>query len=154
MGKTTIGEIYLTGLALKTKTINAHGQSGIDCKNLWHEFDNGNYTSLITGKLSEDIYGVYYDYEGDSTQPFFYFIGCSVKKGTAPPAGLKSLTIPAGVYEKITATGKMPDCVIKVWRDIWSANYPRTYQTDFEIYDERSKDWNNAAVDVYISVTE
>ena len=154
MGKITIGEIYLTGLALKEKTINAHGQSGIDCKNLWHEFDNGNYASAITDKLSDDIYGVYYDYEGDSTQPFSYFIGCRIKKGAAVPTGLTSLAIPAGTYEKITATGKMPDCVIKTWRDIWSANYERTYQTDFEVYDDRSKDWSKAEVDVYISVKD
>ena len=147
-------DIHLIGLSLKTKTTNAHGQSSIDCKNLWHTFDEGKYAANIKGKLSDDIYGVYYQYDGDSTKPFSYFIGCKVKKDSAPFGELVDLTIPAGSYEMISATGKMPDCVIKAWKDIWAASYARTYQFDFEVYDERSKDWSNAEVDVYISVEE
>lgn len=154
MSKVTVEEIYLIGLSLKTKTSNAHGQSGIDCKNLWHQFEDGNYAATVHDRTGDEIYGVYHQYEGDSSKPFFYFIGCRVKKGTAAPAGLESLTIPAGLYEKLVVTGKMPDCVTKAWKEVWNANYQRTYQTDFEVYDERSKDWNNAEVDVYVSVKE
>jgi predicted transcriptional regulator YdeE len=154
MGKETMKEINLIGLALKTKTTNAHGQSSIDCKELWHKFENGKHATSISNKLSGEIYGVYYNYDGDSTKPFSYFIGCKVKKGTATPEGLDSLTIAAGQYEKITVTGKMPDIVINAWKEIWKADYARTYQTDFEIYDERTKDWGNAEVDVYLSVEE
>ena len=152
MSKTSINEIHLIGLSLKTKTINTNGQSSIDCKNLWHQFEDGKYASAITNKLSDEIYGVYYQYEGDSTKPFSYFVGCKVKKDTPVPQGLTHLIIPAGQYEKISAKGKMPDCVIKAWKDIWAADFNRTYQVDFEVYDERSKDWNDAEVDVYISV--
>ncbi len=152
MSKTVIKEIHLIGLSLKTKTINAHGQSSIDCKNLWHDFENGNYATIIPNKLSDEIYGVYYQYEGDSTKPFSYFVGYKVEKDSTIPNDLNSLTIPAGTYEKITVNGKMPDCVIKAWKEIWAADYTRTYQTDFEVYDERSKDWSNAEVDVYVSV--
>ena len=154
MSKTTIPDIHLIGLALKEKTSNAHGQSSIDCKNLWHQFEDGKYAASVTNKLSDDIYGVYHQYDGDSTKPFSYFIGCKVKPGTTAPEGLINLTIPAGNYELVSAKGKMPDCVIKAWKDIWAADYKRTYQTDFEVYDDRSKDWNNAEVDVYISVKE
>ena len=28
---------------------------------------------------------------------------------------------------------------------------PRAYHADFEVYDERSKDWNQAEVDIFIS---
>jgi len=146
--------IYLTGLALTTKTTNDNGQSSIDCKNLWHAFEDGNYPSSIPNKLSDAIYGVYYDYEGDSSQPFSYFVGCKVKNDSPVPAGLSRLVIPAGNYEMISAKGKMPDCVIKAWRDIWAGNFARAYMVDFEVYDERSRDWNNAEVDVYISVKE
>jgi len=152
MSKTSVKEIYLIGLPLETKTSNAHGQSSIDCKNLWHRFEEGSYASLIAHKLGDDIYGVYHQYEGDSNKPFSYFIGCAVEKNTAVPEGLAYLIIPAGNYEKITVQGKMPDCVTKAWQKIWAADYPRTYDTDFEVYDERSKDWNNAEVDVYVSV--
>jgi len=52
------------------------------------------------------------------------------------------------------ASGKMPDCVANTWKEIWNSGIPRAYQTDFEVYDERSRDWNNAVVDVYVSTTE
>ena len=46
----------------------------------------------------------------------------------------------------------MPDCVINAWKEIWGSNIPRSYKMDFEVYDERSKDWGNAEVEVYLSV--
>jgi predicted transcriptional regulator YdeE len=46
----------------------------------------------------------------------------------------------------------MPDCVINAWKDVWVSSIPRSYKMDFEVYDERSKDWNNAEVEVYLSV--
>jgi predicted transcriptional regulator YdeE len=152
MHTTILHEIHLIGLSLKTKTSNTNGQSHIDCKNLWHVFETGNFAATIPGKSGDEIYGVYHHYEGDSTKPFSYFIGCSAQKDTVTPQGMDSITIPAGMYEKITVKGSMPDCVIKAWKDIWTTDYARTYQVDFEVYDERSKDWNNAEVDVFLSV--
>jgi predicted transcriptional regulator YdeE len=154
MARTSIKEIYLIGLSLEGKTSNAHGQSSIDCKNLWHRFEEGRFASLIAQKLGNEIYGVYHQYEGDSNKPFSYFIGCRVEKDGAAAEGLAHLTIPAGDYEKITVQGKMPDCVTKAWKGIWAADYDRAYDTDFEVYDERSKDWNQAEVDIYVSIRE
>ncbi len=154
MSKIEIKEISLIGLSLKTKTINANGQSGIDCGNLWHAFEKGKYFESIPGKLSEEIFGVYHQYEGDSSKPFSYFVGCKVNPGTTVPEGLESLTIPGGIYHKINAKGKMPDCVAGAWKDVWASDIPRTHQIDFEVYDERSKDWNDAEVDVYLSIEQ
>ena len=103
MSKIEINEINLIGLSLKTKTINANGQSSIDCGNLWQDFEKGNYAETIPNKLSDEIFGVYHQYEGDSTKPFSYFVGCKVKSNTEVPQGLESLTIPKGLYHKINA---------------------------------------------------
>ena len=46
----------------------------------------------------------------------------------------------------------MPDCIVNAWRNIWTAKLDRAYNYDFEIYDERSKDWNNAEADIFLSV--
>ncbi len=75
-----------------------------------------------------------------------------MESSTDVPPGLGSITIPQGIYYKIIAKGKMPDCVIKAWKEVWASDIPRTYNIDFEVYDERSKDWNKAEVDVYLSV--
>jgi predicted transcriptional regulator YdeE len=154
MNKVELGEIILVGLPLPTKTTNANGQSYIDCGNLWQQFLNDNYADKIPGKLSEEILAVYHQYEGDHTQPFSYFIGCKVKDGAEVPPGLQRLIIPAATYEKITSKGQMPDCIAASWRNIWKSGIPRAYETDFEVYDERSSDWSNAEVDIFLSIKE
>ena len=55
MNTLELEEVQLIGLALKTKTFNANGQSAIDCGKLWQEFINGNYADKVPGKLSNDI---------------------------------------------------------------------------------------------------
>lgn len=67
------------------------------------------------------------------------------------PQGLDHLTVSAGRFYKVIAEGKMPDCVADSWKDIWSSKTDRAYQYDFEIYDERSKDWSNAEVEIFVS---
>jgi predicted transcriptional regulator YdeE len=154
MNKIELMEIKLIGLSLKEKTRNENGQSTKDCMSLWDEFEKNHYAEMIPGKLSNELYGVYHDYEGDSSNPFAYFIGCKVDTIGKIPEGLKSLIIPAGIYYKIIAKGKMPECVINAWKEIWNIAIPRAYKIDFEVYDERSRDWNNGEVDVYLSVRE
>ena len=154
MNKFELEEIRLIGLALKTKTFNANGQSAIDCGKLWQDFTNGNYADKIPGKLSNDILAVYHQYEGDHTKPYSYFIGCKVNANTPVPPGMESLIIPAAQYQKISAKGIMPDCVANAWRAIWQSDISRAYRFDFELYDERSKDRSNTEVDIYIGVKE
>ena len=96
-----IKEIRLIGLQLTNKTSNINGQSTIDCENLWHEFHRQKYADIITNKLSDEILGVYHDYEGDNTKPFSYFIGYKVSADAIIPPGLQTLVIPAGTYQKI-----------------------------------------------------
>jgi len=152
MDKINLEEIKLIGLSLKSKTTNLNGQSNIDCGNLWQKFEKENYAIKIPNKLSNEILAVYYQYEGDHTQPFSYFIGCKVPTNTNVPQGLDSLIIPQGTYQKISAKGEMPNCVANTWKEIWNSDIRRTYKFDFEVYDEPSKDWNNAEVDFFLSI--
>ena len=152
MGKAEVKMMHLAGLALKTRTTNADGQSGRDCGMLWQEFSTGGYFEKIPGKLNGNVLAVYHDYESDHTGSFAYFIGCAVNPDAELPEGLTALTIPEGIYEKFTATGKMPDCVADTWHKIWKTDMPRTYVADFEMYGEKSMDWNNAEVEVFIGV--
>jgi len=152
MTKTEIPAFTLTGLTLKTKTSNANNQSAIDCGTLWQQFEKGNYADKIPGKSDNDIIAVYHSYEGDHTQPYSYFIGCRVAPASEVPDGMDSLTIEKASYQQFIAKGKMPDCVADAWRQIWQTDINRAYTADFEVYDERSKDWNNAVVDIFIGV--
>jgi predicted transcriptional regulator YdeE len=153
MKKIELKEFKLTGIGLGEKTTNENGQAGIDCGNLWQKFEEGDYVNKIPGKLSDEVFAVYHDYDGDYTQPYSYFIGCQVQTDTEIPEGMDSLIIPAAIYQQITVKGKIPDCIISVWKELWnSSDTNRAYQSDFEVYDERSKGWIDAEVDIFISV--
>lgn len=152
MEKIRKGPVSLLGIVFPGKTTNANGQSGIDCGNHWATFERENIAGRISGKVNNHVYAVYFDYDGDHTQPYRYFIGCPVESGTVVPEGLDALEIPEGDFIKIEAKGAMPDCVADAWRNIWRVNGPRAYRFDFEEYDERSANWQNAEVDIFLSV--
>ena len=147
-----IKECKLIGLSLETKTINKNGKSAIDCGSLWQKFETGRFAEKIPGKINSEIFAVYYNYEGDYTKPFSYFIGCKTNPDTKVPDGMDSMVIPNGSYKVIIAKGKLPDCVSKAWGVIWSLFIPRSYLTDFEVYGEKSKDINNAEIEIFLSV--
>lgn len=143
--------IILSGMRLKKKTTNEGGQSAIDCGALWQEFMSAQVADRIPDKESEDIYAVYFEYEGDHTKPYSFFIGCRVRS-SSKSSDLDTLIIPEQRCRKIVAEGKMPDCVANAWREIWSSDIPRAYGYDFEVYGPESRDWNKAVVDIYLSV--
>jgi predicted transcriptional regulator YdeE len=145
-------EFKLIGLPLETKTTNDNGQSAIDCGNLWQKFITGDYAEKIPGKSGKEIFAVYHSYEGDHTGPFSFFIGCKVKAGTKIPAGMESLVISGGNCQIFKAKGKMPDCIVNAWEEIWNSDIPRAYLADYEVYGEKSKDRNNGEIDIFISV--
>lgn len=142
----------LVGLQLDKETTNENGQSSIDCGNLWQKFEQSLIAEKISGKVDDTLYAVYFDYEGDHTKPFSYFIGCKVSPNEPVPEGLSSLEIPEQKYSPIIAKGQMPDCIANSWKNIWASDMNRTYNYDLEIYDERSKNWSNAEVEILVSV--
>lgn len=144
-------EFKLIGLKLGKKTMNEGGQAGIDCGMLWQRFVTENISGKIPDRTGDEVYAVYFDYDGDHTKPYSFFIGCKVKMNAEVPQGLDSLFIPAGKYAKIIAKGAMPDCIANAWKEIWESNIDRAYSYDFEMYDERAKDWSNAEVDIFIA---
>ncbi|KIO78481.1 transcriptional regulator [Pedobacter lusitanus] len=152
MTQTELQGVQLIGISTKEKTTNENDQASIDCGNLWQEFMSNGIAARIPGKLSDEILAAYHSYDGDYTNPYAFFIGCKVSQGTVVPEGLDSLVIPSGNYLKITAKGKFPECIANTWREIWRTDYPRAYTVDFEVYDERSADWNNSEVDIFLSV--
>ena len=144
----------LIGLRLQGKTTNKNNQSSKDCGNLWQAFKSDKVFDLIPAKLSDEIYAVYFDYEKDETTPFSYFIGCKVRRNSETPKQLEELVIPAQKYRKFTARGVMTGCITDTWKEIWQSDLNRKFGFDFEVYDERSRDWNNAEVDIYISTVD
>lgn len=101
---------------------------------------------------------VYTDYESDINGDFTYFIGEEVTSFDKIPEGFTSLIIPPQDYSKFTnQPGPMPDVCIDMWKNIWQMDNTtlggeRTFIADFEIYDERCADRDNAILDLYIGI--
>lgn len=144
----------LIGLKLSGKTKNENGQSGIDCGELWKHFEENKIAELIPNKISDAIYAVYYDYESDENGFFSYFIGCKVDESTEKPEDLDEIIIPEQKYHKETAKGQMTGCISDTWARIWNSNLNRKFGFDLEVYDEKSLNWNNAEIDIYLSIND
>ena len=145
-------EFILVGISLGRKTTNENGQSAIDCGGLWTRFEKEQVASKIKNKTDESVIAVYHNYEGNHEDPFDYFIGCKVNAAEELEEGLETLKIKAGKFSKYTAKGKLPDCIASAWQRIWNSESSRAYHQDFEVYDERSHNWEDGEVDIYISV--
>jgi predicted transcriptional regulator YdeE len=101
----------------------------------------------------------YTDYETDHKGAYTYFIGEEViSYDNLLPDGFHMLTIPPQKYAKFTTKpAPMPDVIVNAWNNIWKMSPTelggkRGYQTDFEIYDERSVDHQKIILDVYIGL--
>lgn len=149
---TTIEGFELAGIALPTKTTNENGQAMVDCGGLWGQFIQEGYAEKVQHKVSDEVYAVYHNYEGDHTKPYAFFIGVKIAKGSPIPPGLERLIIPSNKYQIMKAIGKMPDCIGAAWMDIWKQPIDRMYAPDFEVYGEKAKDMGNAEVDIYLSI--
>lgn len=149
---TQIKTFKLAGLALAGKTTNANGQSGRDCGKLWSEFEATDMVSKIKNRLTDDVIAVYHQYEGNQMQSFSYFIGCKVSLDAEASEELDYLTIPEGVYQKISISGKMPDCMTNAWKEIQDADTKRAFTADYEIYGTKSQNWHNAEIEIMLSV--
>ncbi|MUV03256.1 AraC family transcriptional regulator [Flavobacterium rakeshii] len=143
----------LAGLKLGFKTTNENNKAMEDCGALWQHFGGSFIGNKLPQKLSNDVYAVYFDYEGDHTNPYAYFIGYRIPEDAEIPSGVDTITIPSQHYETVTAKGQMPNCVADTWREIWKKDdSDRAYGFDFEVYGAKAADWNNAEIDIYLSV--
>ena len=134
--------------------------------------DNGKIPATIAKyddeKLAEKIkhrnkprqaYCVYTDFDSDENGEYTYLVGEEVSTFDSQDQSLFSfVTLPAGRYCKFTTEpGVMPQVVIEAWQEIWqmqSSDFggQRSYIADFEVYDHRCADPNNAVVDIYIGI--
>lgn len=149
---TQIQTFKLAGLALARKTTNANGRSSHDCGKLWSEFEAADMVSKIKNRLTDDVIAVYHQYEGNQMQSFSYFIGCKISPDDEASEELDYLTITEGVYQKISVSGKMPDCMTNAWKEIHDSDIKRAFTADFEIYGPKSQNWDNAEIEIMLSV--
>ncbi len=151
MTKTQIEGFDVVGI--KVRTAN-DGSAGKDLPMLWGKFMGEQLKDKIPNKVNESIYCLYTSYEGDHTQPYDAILGCRVCATDNIPKGMVAHKIESTNGAKFTAKGSLVkgEAVINTWFEIWKSGLDRTFTTDFEVYDERSADMENAEVDIFISI--
>ncbi|MFA6917092.1 MAG: GyrI-like domain-containing protein [Parachlamydiales bacterium] len=140
---------YIMGIECRTS--NMPGAASKDIPQLWGRFYTENIMSQIP-KISDDVYALYCEYEGDYTAPYTCMIGCMVSSMDNIPAGLVAKVIPASDYAKYEAKGEFPQSVLNTWVSIWNGSLKRTYVVDFEVYDSRFATESNKPVDIYVGI--
>lgn len=147
---TALEQFSVIGIAVRTT--NHNGQAQKDIGELWQKFFSDNIINRIIGKISDDIYCIYTDYESDANGAYTTILGCRVAAVEVIPEGFVSKTIPKATFQLYKSTGKLPDSVLATWGHIWQTPIERRYLADFDVYGQKSQDPNNAEVETYLSV--
>lgn len=151
MEKEQIEGISVIGITVRTS--NQNGEGARDIPALWGRFYSENIASKIPNRIGNDVYGVYTDYEGDYMKPYTTLVGCKVSSLDEIPDGMTGLTIDGGEYLKLTAKGNlMKGVVLEGWQKIWNTDLDRSYIADFEVYGEKTKNPEDAEVEIYVGV--
>ena len=131
-----ISEQNVIGMSIRTTNANEMNPDTAKISNLYKNFDDN---VAVDYKKGSRVYGLYYDYESDTSGEFSVFAGTD-QLDNQKNKELKTRVIPKGKYLVFEAKGKIPEAVITTWGEIWAyfssaeAEHTRTYKTDFEFY--------------------
>ena len=159
---TTLSELTLVGLTARTNNKNEMNPEKSKIANLAGYYWGNQIGNKIQNRIQPGItYSVYTNFESDENGDYTYFVGEAVNSTEGQDFDtFESLIIPASNYTQFTTqSGKMPDIIISAWQEIWSMgksdfNGERSYIADFEVYDEKASDPNNAVVDIFIGIKD
>lgn len=129
-GLVEIDEFDVIGLSIVTDTTKA----AEDINGLWERLLSESTGQYVPGKVNDNIYAVYSDYEGDHEAPYRFTLGYRVKSGQTAPEGMEKITVIDQSYAAMSAAGEQPKALIETWEAIWSGDLPRSFKTDFELY--------------------
>lgn len=136
------------------KTTNENGKSIQDIANMWQKFFEEEIYNKIENKANNKTIGMYTNYEGDSTKPYYFMACAEIEKETQHREDRIVKTIPKGKYAKFVINGDVQKSVGEAWREIWNMNLKRKYSCDFEEYQNDSGDMQNQEIYIYIGIED
>ena len=148
---------YIAGLTARTNNAQEMSDKG-KIGSLWQEFLQSNLVTKIPNKIGVDLIAAYTDYETDHTGHYTYLLGLPVLSAESLPENLTVKHISAGRYAVFSSNkGPKAEVVPELWQRIWSMSPEelggtRAFKTDYEIYDQRAADPENAQIDVYVGL--
>jgi predicted transcriptional regulator YdeE len=159
MHPNVVDEAGFTVIGIEARTSNAKEMSaaGIIAKQ-WARFMHENLAAQIPNKTDSSILAVYTEYASDQDGEYTFMIGARVESGAQVPPGMVVKKIPRGRYAVFTSDkGPVEKIVFETWQRVWSMpksapGGDRTYQTDFEVYDQRAANPRDTQVDIYVGI--
>lgn len=143
------------GIAIRTTNKAAIADGTI--QNLWQRFFNESILSKILNKVDNAIVAVYYDFENDKNGEYNVLIGAKVSSIEEIPAGMVAQHVPE--QKRIifmSESGPVSNIVFDLWMKIWALEdqnkLDRNYVADYELYDERCQDPQNAQIAIHIGI--
>lgn len=143
-----IKEMKICGLEIQTDNATEFSGAG-KIMGLWDGFRkismNSNMQNIVP-------VGVYFNYENEDNSSYKLIAGVASDLENIPSEFSKTVVIKSGKYLKFSATGQLPEIVVKLWGEVWgyfsspNCEYKRKFTTDFEEYKTHD------SVDIYISI--
>lgn len=150
-------ELKLIGVAARTTNAREFTPEGV-IPQLWGQFWQDQVQAKIPNPAEPGvIYGCYHDYENGAIGEYSILIGSSASSLDSVPEGLTATIVPAAKYAVFTTErGPFAKVVAEAWQGIWkwsaTSGMKRAFTGDFERYDERSMNPEDAQIDIYIAI--
>ena len=150
-------EILVVGISQRTNNAAETGPAGVIGKT-WGRFMKEDLLQKIPNRTDTGIVAVYTDYASDKDGDYLFVLGARVKDAGPVPTGMVLKRIPAGRYAVITSEkGPVNAVVPAAWKRIWSMSRgelggERAYKADYEVYDQRVADQQNAQVEIRVGL--
>jgi len=147
-------------IGIQVRTSNAKEMTGQgDIPKQWSKFYKEGIADKIPHKVDSTVYAVYTNYASDYNGEYDFIIGMKVSGASDVPPGMVAKKVPSGRFAVITsAKGPVERVVPQAWQRVYSLDDnrqlggARAYKADFELYDQRSQNPQDAQVDLYIGL--
>ena len=137
---TQVQEFTVTGISTRTNNIDEFNPEKARLPQLWEQFFTQVLSKLVPiPDNTQRIYGVYADYDSDSSGCYTVMAGMDCSQSMLSPI-YHSISVRPGDYLVFENRGKNPEAIIETWQAIWkyfecpSTLEQRAYATDFECY--------------------
>jgi len=159
MNPKVVEEAGFSVIGIAERTTNAKEMSGEGViGKQWGRFFQDNVLARIPNKADATIIAVVTDYASDKDGEYTHMIGARVTSTADVPSGMVAKKVPAGKYAIFTSEkGPVAQVVVGTWKTIWAQpktapGGDRAYKADYEVYDERAMDPQNAQMDVHVEI--
>lgn len=154
---TLVNEQSFNVIGITIRTTNKAAIDELTIQKLWQQFFTESIANKIPNKVDPAIIALYYDFENYKNGQYNILLGARVSSVDNVPAGMVAQHVPAqktAVF--LSETGPVGQVCFELWKKIWieedQNKLDRAYIADYELYDERSQDPQNAQITIHIGI--